>query len=121
MDLAGLTSFYSSVLQAWQVFNISREPNEAPGVWLLEEPLFFNRFIRTQTLQSASLRTRLREVGCTKLGHLVKMSSTASAVVAFRQSINIASVRLTDRIVKEVCAATSESSCRTPCSVWPVG
>jgi len=55
--------------------------------------------------ESSSLGTSLREAGFTNLGHLVKMTSTASGVDAFRQNINITSVRMTDRLVEEVCAA----------------
>ncbi|TDH11028.1 hypothetical protein EPR50_G00081890 [Perca flavescens] len=66
MDLNGLTSFYNSVLQAWQ---------------------------------SASLRASLREAGCTKLGHLMKM--TAISVDVLRARTNITSSRLIDRVVKK--------------------
>ena len=53
VDLPGLTLFYSSVLQSWQIFNIVCNTNETCGKWLFEEPLFFNSLIKT--LQSASL------------------------------------------------------------------
>ncbi|KAF1375259.1 hypothetical protein PFLUV_G00237720 [Perca fluviatilis] len=103
VDLNGLTSFYNSVLQAWQVLQYSRDVKETPGMWLFEEPLFFNNFLGTRTLQSASLRASLREAGCTKLGHLMKM--TAISVDVLRVRSNITSSRLIDRVVKEVCAA----------------
>lgn len=36
--LAGLTPFYSSVLQAWQILRPARTADETPGTWLSEEP-----------------------------------------------------------------------------------
>ncbi|KAI3374948.1 hypothetical protein L3Q82_021473 [Scortum barcoo] len=45
--------------------------------WLFEEPLFGNNFIISQVLSSLSLKSRLREVGCVKLGHLMKISITS--------------------------------------------
>ncbi|KAK2897108.1 hypothetical protein Q8A73_013488 [Channa argus] len=92
VDCAGLTSFYYSVLQAWQVFKIERVNNETPGMWVFEEPLFFNNFIRTQTLQSTSLRTSFREAGCTKVGHLMKMSRPS--LTTLREATGIRSIRL---------------------------
>jgi len=41
IDQTGLTQFYESVLQAWQVFRVTRDPTEIPGMWLFDEPLFF--------------------------------------------------------------------------------
>lgn len=32
--LAGLTPFYSSVLQAWHIFRFDRNTDETPGMWL---------------------------------------------------------------------------------------
>ncbi|TKS66148.1 putative 149 kDa protein ORF 2 [Collichthys lucidus] len=107
VDFTGLTSFYSSVLQAWQIFLVARVENETPGMWLFEEPLFFNNFIRAQTLLSASLRVSLREAGCTKLGHLIRM--TAGSVDTLRERSNITSKRLISRVVEEVCAALTPS------------
>lgn len=69
-------------------------------MWLLEEPLFYNNFIRTQTLHSASLRVSLREAGCTKLGHLTKM--TATSTTTLRERSNITSIRLINKVVEEV-------------------
>ncbi|KAK5852456.1 hypothetical protein PBY51_023923 [Eleginops maclovinus] len=92
VDLSGLTPFYTSVLQAWQIFKISRVINEIPGMWLFEEPLFFNKLIRIRSLQSASLQASLREAGCTKLGHLMKSKMTSLEIL--RRKSNITSIRI---------------------------
>ncbi|KAI3357926.1 hypothetical protein L3Q82_016316 [Scortum barcoo] len=68
------------------------------GMWLFEEPLFFNSLINTQTLQSAS-------TSCTKLGHLSQ---------------------LINRVVEEVCAALPQSlrtftTNRSLCDQWSEG
>ncbi|KAK2897116.1 hypothetical protein Q8A73_013496 [Channa argus] len=107
VDCAGLTSFYYSVLQAWQVFKIERVNNDTPGMWVFEEPLFFNNFIRTQTLQSTSLRTSFREAGCTKVGHLMKMSRPS--LTTLREATGIRSIRLLGQVMEEVLAALPKS------------
>lgn len=43
------------------------------------------------------------QAGCTKLGHLLKMS--APSMDTLRQNANITSVRLINKVVEEVCAA----------------
>lgn len=63
--------FYSSVLQAW--LSTIRATNKVPGMWFLEEPLFFNDFLPSDAPQSASVRVGLREAGYTKCHHLKKM------------------------------------------------
>ncbi|KAK2883356.1 hypothetical protein Q8A73_022289 [Channa argus] len=107
VDFAGLTSFYYSVLQAWQVFKIERVNNDTPGMWVFEEPLFFNNFIRTQTLQSTSLRTSFREAGCTKVRHLMKMSRPS--LTTLREATGIRSIRLLEQVMEEVLAALPKS------------
>ncbi|KAL7389733.1 hypothetical protein ABVT39_008789 [Epinephelus coioides] len=103
VDLSGLTPFYSSVLQAWRILRLSRAGEETAGMWVFEEPLFLNSFIRTQTLQSESLRSSLTEAGCTKLGHLMRLTSTS--VDLLRERANVTSARLIHRVVEEVLAA----------------
>ncbi|KAJ3605666.1 hypothetical protein NHX12_027711 [Muraenolepis orangiensis] len=107
LDLSGLTPFYTSVLQAWHTFKFTRATSEMPGMWVFEEPLFFNVLLRARTLQSASLRTSLREAGCTKVGHLMKAKATS--LEALRRRSNTSSIRILDQVVKEVCAALPES------------
>uniref|UniRef100_A0A671WHQ0 Reverse transcriptase domain-containing protein n=1 Tax=Sparus aurata TaxID=8175 RepID=A0A671WHQ0_SPAAU len=102
VDISGLTPFYTSVLQAWQVFKIERNKKETRGMWLFEEPLFFSDLLKSKTLQSASLRAKFREAGCTKLGHLLK--TTATSVDAPRDNSNITSSRIINRVLEEVCA-----------------
>ena len=103
MDLTGLTPFYQSVVQAWQVFNFHRKAVMTPGMWLFEEPLFGNNFITSQVLCSVSLRFRLREAGCLKMGYLMKTS-----IHHLAERINIRSNRLLLRLVEEVCASLPE-------------
>ncbi|KAJ3590378.1 hypothetical protein NHX12_008329 [Muraenolepis orangiensis] len=107
LDLSGLTPFYTSVLQAWHTFKFTRATSEMPGMWVFEEPLFFNGLLRARTLQSASLRTSLRQAGCTKVGHLMK--AKAKSLEALRRRSNTSSIRILDQVVKEVCAALPES------------
>ena len=102
-DLTGLTPFYQSVVQAWQVFTYHREAVMTPGMWLFEEPLFGNNFITSQVLCSVSLRSRLREAGCVKLGHLMKTS-----IPHLAERTNIRPNRLLCRLVEEVCASLPE-------------
>ncbi len=60
VQVTGLTSFYDSVLQAWQILKVSRDPSALPGMWIFEEPLFYNDFLYVNSLKSASLRSALR-------------------------------------------------------------
>ena len=77
------------------------------GMWLFEEPLFFNSFIETHTLSSASQRSALREAGHVKVGHLLRL--TESTVTNLGPMANIRSSRLLARIVQEVCVSLSET------------
>ena len=72
-------------------------------MWLFEEPLLFSDLLKTQTLQFASLRAKFRVAGCTKLGHLLRMTATSDD--ALRDSSNITSSRIINRVLEEVCAA----------------
>ena len=72
-------------------------------MWLFEEPLFGNNFITSQVLCSFSLRSRLREAGCVKLGHLMKTS-----IPHLAERTNIRPNRLLCRLVEEVCASLPE-------------
>ena len=74
-----------------------------PGMWLFEEPLFGNSFVTSQVLSCVSMRSRLREAGCVKLGHLMKTSITHLA-----ELFNVRSNRLLIRLVEEVCASLPE-------------
>lgn len=100
MDLTGLTPFYESVLQAWQVFSFHRKDVVTVGMWILEEPLFSNSLFTSQALSSVSLRSRLREGGCVKLGHLMRIS-----IDHLSELLNIRSRRLLLRLVEEVRAS----------------
>lgn len=107
VQVTGLTSFYDSVLQACQTLKVSRDPSALPGMWIFEEPLFYNDFLYANSLNSASLRSALREAGCTKLGHFVK--AMHSSLVELGQLANIRSERLMNRIVVEVCESLPQS------------
>ncbi len=100
MDFTGLTPFYQSVLQAWQVFTFQPKAVRTPGMWVFEEPLVGNSFISSQVLSSVSLRSRLTEAGIVKLGHLMKTS-----IPRLAELLNIRSNRLLLRLVEEVCAS----------------
>ncbi|CAG5851086.1 unnamed protein product, partial [Menidia menidia] len=97
VDLTGLPPFYSSVINAWQTLKVSRTPDPGPGMWVFEEPLFNNDFLRNASLSSVTLRTKFVEAGMTKLGHLVNKSMDTLGDV-----INVRSSRLVSRIVEEV-------------------
>ena len=94
-DLTGLSAFYASVLEAWNIFKVTRDSDATAGMWLFEEPLFFNGLLETQSLSSASLRTFLREAGCTKLGHLLVPMDSLQQRVSIRP-------RLLGRVFAEV-------------------
>ncbi|KAK3531057.1 hypothetical protein QTP70_008761 [Hemibagrus guttatus] len=94
--LANLTPFYRSVLEAWRILSFSRMPDATAGAWLLEEPLFNNHLLNPRVLCSASLCSRLRTSGYTKLGHIV---STGWAAV--RERTRIRSQRLLDQLAAE--------------------
>nr|XP_046223606.1 deleted in malignant brain tumors 1 protein-like [Oncorhynchus gorbuscha] len=100
-DLTGLTPFYESVMQAWRVFVKSRKAGTPPGMWLFEEPLFHNTAIQSRVLGSASLRSCLLGVGCTKLGHLMRSRSRSLEELGERAGIR--SSRLLKKVVDEVC------------------
>uniref|UniRef100_H3BW47 Reverse transcriptase domain-containing protein n=1 Tax=Tetraodon nigroviridis TaxID=99883 RepID=H3BW47_TETNG len=95
----GLAPFYSSVLQAWRTFRFTRTTEETAGMWVFEEPLFFNSFLRSH------LRARLRAAGCTKLGHLM----APSCLENLRMRSNITSARLFNRVVEEVSGALPQN------------
>ncbi|KAJ8333234.1 hypothetical protein SKAU_G00421300 [Synaphobranchus kaupii] len=97
----GLPPFYASVLEAWRILKVTRDPAATAGLWLLEEPLFYSSFIQARTLSSASIRTAMREAGCTKLGHLL----TPAGIL--QQRINIRP-RLLNGILTEICASLPE-------------
>ncbi len=86
---------------------VSRDPSALPGMWIFEEPLFYDDFLYVNFLNSASLHSALREAGCTKLGHLVK--AMHSSLVELGQLANIRSERLMKRIVVEVCESLPQS------------
>ena len=69
-DLTGLTPFYQSVVQAWQVFTYHREAVMTPGMWLFEEPLFGNNFITN--IRSIRLLRRLVEEVCASLPEVLR-------------------------------------------------
>ena len=100
VDLTGLTPFYRSVLQAWWVLTPKRNTVSTPGTWIFEEPLLGNNFIDSPILASASLRSKLREAGVVKLGHLLK-----TPVPQLAELLSIRSHRLLLRLVEQARAA----------------
>ena len=103
MDLTGLLSFYTSVLEAWKCLKHTRDSAASPGRWLLEEPLLHNNFITSQTLSSSSLCCALKRASYVKLGHLLHSAETSLEDLARRMDIR--SSRILDRMVKEICAS----------------
>nr|XP_040053522.1 uncharacterized protein zgc:113625 isoform X1 [Gasterosteus aculeatus aculeatus] len=102
VDLTGHL-FYQSVLQAWQILSVKRTSVTTLGMWLFEEQLFGNSYIMSQVLTSVSIKSRLREAGCVKLGHLVKTSIPHLAELS-----GVRSGRLLRRLVEEVWASLLE-------------
>jgi hypothetical protein len=99
-ELPGLTPFYQSVMQAWRVLVKSRKVCMPPEMWLFEEPLFYNTAIQSRVLGSASLRSCLLGVECTKLGHLMRSRSRLLEELGERAGIR--SSRLLRKVVDEV-------------------
>lgn len=76
-----------------------RVNNQTAGMWVFEEPFFCIVFLRTQALQSDSMRASLRGAGCTKLGHLMRL--IAFPVNVLREKSKITSIQLINRVVTE--------------------
>ncbi|KAF7654964.1 hypothetical protein LDENG_00062640 [Lucifuga dentata] len=72
-DISGLTPFYTSELQARQVLRASRDRDAAAGMWLFEELLFYNSFLDSHTLSSASLQSALNQADCVKIVFVSKL------------------------------------------------
>jgi hypothetical protein len=88
-------------MQAWRVFVKSSKAGMPPGMWLFEEPLFYNTAIQSRAVGSASLRSCLLGVGCTKLGHLMQSRSRSLEELGERAGIRLS--RLLRKVVDEVC------------------
>ncbi|TWW81732.1 Transposon TX1 uncharacterized 82 kDa protein ORF 1 [Takifugu flavidus] len=104
VDLTGLTPFYQSVLKVWQVLSFKHKAVTIPGMWIFEEPLFGNNIITSRVLSSTSLRSRLRDAGVMKPGHLLK-----TPVPDLSDRLNMRSSRLLLQLVREVCASLPEA------------
>lgn len=96
MDLNGLTSFYASDLQVWQIFSVERV-----NVWNLEEPLFFNGLLSTELLNSGTLRNNLIKAGLCKIGHL-KINNQWITAEELHLKIEIRSLRVLQRLLEEI-------------------
>ena len=69
LNVADCTRFYQSVLESWQLFQVSREQGMVPAQWLLEQPLFGNPLIAlggssTAGLQELFIRAVICKHGC---------------------------------------------------------
>lgn len=95
MDRNGLTSFYASDLQVWQIFSVERV-----NVWNLEEPLFFNGLLSTDLLNSGTLRNNLIKAGLCKIGHL-KINNQWITAEELHLKIEIRSLRVLQRLLEE--------------------
>lgn len=96
-NLDGLTPFYHSVLDAWRTLAFKRQPDDRPGMWLFEEPLFFNSFLPGTGFSSATVRSAFRAAGIVKLGHL-----SLTAVETLAEVTGVRSTRVLQGLVTEV-------------------
>ena len=85
------------MVDAWQTLKVTRTSDPRPGMWIFEEPLFYNDFLKNTTLSSTTLRSKFVEAGIVKLGHLIKASLETLGGIT-----NIRSSRVLRRIVEEV-------------------
>lgn len=101
MDLSGLTPFYQSMLKAWKILNVSRNLQDVRGLWMREEPLLYNPVVDLDNLKSSTMRTVLRNVGITKIGHLITTNEWMSAEM-LAAKLGVRSIRLTQRLLNEL-------------------
>ncbi len=100
LNLTGLTTFYRSMLNAWEVFKVSRKLSSVQGLWLREEPLLCT--VNCQfLLQSMSLKETMWNASITKVGHLLIENGWLSAE-NLALKINIKSVRLVQKLLNKV-------------------
>lgn len=71
VSLSELTSFYKSMLQVWKTVLRTERDVDNTGLWVSEEPLFFNPLIQTRLLSFTSVQRCLLKSGAVKLGHLI--------------------------------------------------
>lgn len=102
LDLTGLTLFYQSVLYAWKILTFERD--STPRMWAFEEPPFETSFFPSRLLSSGTLRSKMREAGCVKLGHLMQLS-----VASLVENLVIRSKRLALRLKEETRASLPDS------------
>lgn len=108
LKLDSLSSFYKSMLQAWnKVLKVERNLNEL-GDWMYEEPLFNNPLIQTRFLSSMSIRRTLVKNGVTKLGHLLD-NGRWSSVATFKELSGLCSIRIVSKLRDEIFAALPSS------------
>lgn len=100
IDFNGLSSFYTSVLNAWQIFIVKRELTEVTQEWVLEEPLVYNPLL-VEILKSKACSTRLIQAGICKICHLRIQDSWISAE-KLAEKINVHSVRFIEKLLYEV-------------------
>ncbi len=101
VDFNGLSSFYTSVLNAWQIFIVKREQSEITHEWVLEEPLIFNPLLSGVILKSKGVCTSLVRAGICKICHLRSMDQWISAE-NLAMKIGIHSVRTVEKLLSEI-------------------
>lgn len=101
VNLSELTSFYKSVLRAWNAILKMERDIDNTGQWVFEEPLFFNSLIRTRLLSSRSIQRNLLKHGVTKLGHLIKEDGWKSAE-QLKDVTGLRSLRLVLKLKEEI-------------------
>lgn len=108
LRLDNLSSFYKSMLQAWnKVLKVERNLDEL-GDWINEEPLFHNPLIQTRFLSSVSIQRTLVKNGVTKLGHLLD-NGRWSSVDTFKELSGLCSIRIASKLRDEMFAALPSS------------
>uniref|UniRef100_A0A4W5P160 Reverse transcriptase domain-containing protein n=1 Tax=Hucho hucho TaxID=62062 RepID=A0A4W5P160_9TELE len=101
VDFNGLSSFYASVLNAWQIFIVKRELSEVTHEWVLEEPLIFNPLLSSVMLQAKGVCASLVKAGICQICHLRSRDKWISAE-KLASKMGIHSVRTVEKLLVEI-------------------
>jgi len=101
VDFNGLTSFYASVFNVWQIFMVKRELSEVTYDWVLEEPLIFNPLFSNGMLQSKGISASFVKARICKIGHLRIWDKWITAE-ELALKVGIHSVRTVEHFLTEI-------------------
>jgi len=101
VDFNGLTSFYASVFNVWQIFMVKRELSEVTYDWVLEEPLIFNPLFSNGMIQSKGISASFVKAGICKIGHLRIWHKWITAE-ELALNVGIHSVRTVEHFLTEI-------------------